>query len=230
MNIQQVRCILLAIMTDKIDTSAEQIHDEPQTVTLHKAAVSALLIFAALLGFTLLTSLFDYQSVAKFWPVLIVVVGFVLINDKSKKTAAVGSIVMLAGVLMLAAKFNVFGGNGGGVIEIFTLVIIALLVLFVALVILYWKCWVSYTINKTVRRMPLLVSALLITFFIWIAENIGTFTKAWLYPNQTFSWDMVRIGMLGSWLLLMVISIIMVDLLHYIRSRKSSHIHTATDY
>lgn len=103
-------------------------------------------------------------------------------------------------------------------------------ILFAALIWLYSKCWVSYTISKTVRRMPILISALLITFFIWIAENIGTLTKAWLYPNQTFSWDMVRIGMLGSWLLLMIISFIMVDLLHYLRTRRSSKKITNSDF
>ena len=35
--------------------------------------------------------------------------------------------------------------------------------------------------------MPLVLSFVLIGFFIWIAENIATFFSAWEYPNQSES-------------------------------------------
>lgn len=34
------------------------------------------------------------------------------------------------------------------------------------------------------RQMPLLLSFVLIGFFIWLAENISTFVGVWRYPNQ----------------------------------------------
>lgn len=92
--------------------------------------------------------------------------------------------------------------------------------LFAAIVLLFGRTWVMYTVNTTVRRMPLVVAFVLIAFFIWIAENIATFVNVWLYPQQIDQWEMVGLEKLGSWLLLMVISFVMVDLLHYFRSRK----------
>jgi uncharacterized membrane protein YoaT (DUF817 family) len=91
--------------------------------------------------------------------------------------------------------------------------------LFLALVILFARTNVSYRVSTTVQRMPLLLGFLLIAVFIWLAENIGTYTKTWLYPSQLTHWHVVGIQKLGSWLLLMVISFIMVDILYYLRAR-----------
>ena len=96
--------------------------------------------------------------------------------------------------------------------------------LFLAILILYGRTWVSYSINTKVRRMPLVVGFFLIALFIWLAENIGTYTNVWLYPNQTVHWHMVGFHKIGSWLLLMVISFIMIDLLYYIRGTRSQKI------
>lgn len=92
-------------------------------------------------------------------------------------------------------------------------------VLFVMLIVMYWRTSVAYRVNKTTRHMPLLVGFLLITIFIWVAENIGTFTNVWLYPNQIAAWELVGVEKIGSWLLLMVISFIMIDILHFLRNR-----------
>jgi uncharacterized membrane protein YoaT (DUF817 family) len=32
--------------------------------------------------------------------------------------------------------------------------------------------------------MPLLLGLVLIGFFVWLAENLGTFFGVWRYPNQ----------------------------------------------
>ena len=69
--------------------------------------------------------------------------------------------------------------------------------------------------------MPLLVGLLLISLFIWLAENIATFTRTWLYPDQMQAWHLVSIQKIGSWFLLMTISFILIDLLHYLRKNKS---------
>ena len=58
--------------------------------------------------------------------------------------------------------------------------------------------------------MPLLIGFVLVALFIWFAENIGTLSRAWVYPNQTDGWEPVSIGKLGSWLLLMIISFVLV--------------------
>ena len=92
-------------------------------------------------------------------------------------------------------------------------------VLFAALLLLYRKTWVYYVVNRRVRRMPILVGFGLIALFIWVAENIGTFTGVWLYPDQIHSWQLVGFGKIGAWLLLMVISFIMVDILYAVRAR-----------
>ena len=62
--------------------------------------------------------------------------------------------------------------------------------------------------------MPLLIGFFLVSLFIWIAENIGTFTKTWLYPGQETGWYLVPIEKLGSWYLLMIISCVLVTLVH----------------
>lgn len=93
--------------------------------------------------------------------------------------------------------------------------------LFAALVVLYGRSHVEYVINTRKRRMPLLVGLVLIAFFIWVAENIGTFTKIWLYPSQVQQWHVVGLEKLGSWLLLMVISFIMIDILYAVRAKLS---------
>ncbi len=91
-----------------------------------------------------------------------------------------------------------------------------------ALVVLFVRTRVSYSINKTVRHMPLLVGFGLIAVFIWLAENIGTYTRTWLYPSQLTHWHVIGATKLGSWLLLMVISYIMVDMLYYLRAQKAA--------
>jgi uncharacterized membrane protein YoaT (DUF817 family) len=58
--------------------------------------------------------------------------------------------------------------------------------------------------------MPLVLSFLLIGFFIWVAENIATFFGAWVYPNQARSWAVVGPGKITSWTLLVIISFIIV--------------------
>ncbi|HSX00980.1 MAG TPA: DUF817 domain-containing protein [Candidatus Saccharimonas sp.] len=92
-------------------------------------------------------------------------------------------------------------------------------ILFALILLIYGRVWVSYTINTVTRRMPLVVAFALIAFFIWVAENVGTYVKAWLYPGQLLAWHPVSLSKLGSWALLMVISYILVDLLQYARRR-----------
>jgi len=58
--------------------------------------------------------------------------------------------------------------------------------------------------------MPLLLACFLTALFVWIAENVGTLTKTWLYPHQMAGWSAVSVGKLGSWFLLLMISYALV--------------------
>jgi uncharacterized membrane protein YoaT (DUF817 family) len=62
--------------------------------------------------------------------------------------------------------------------------------------------------------MPMLLAFLLVALFIWIAENIGTWSRAWIYPDQLDGWSLVSWSKLGSWYLLMLISVVLVTLVH----------------
>lgn len=95
--------------------------------------------------------------------------------------------------------------------------------LFAALVVLFARVRVSYSVAKKVRHMPLLLGFALIALFIWLGENIGTYTSTWLYPSQVDHWHVVGVQKFGSWLLLMVISFIMVDILYFLRSQRATH-------
>ena len=86
--------------------------------------------------------------------------------------------------------------------------------LFAALAVAYGPTWVYFRPYRKYRRMPLLLGFCLVAFFIWGAENIGTFATIWVYPHQRHGWQMVGFGKFGAWLLLMVISFILVSFVH----------------
>jgi uncharacterized membrane protein YoaT (DUF817 family) len=87
-------------------------------------------------------------------------------------------------------------------------------VLFATLVVLYGRSWMHYRVFRFRHRMPMLLAFLLVALFIWVAENIGTWGRAWIYPNQADGWTMVSWSKLGSWYLLMLISVVLVTLVH----------------
>lgn len=86
--------------------------------------------------------------------------------------------------------------------------------LYLASFVLFWRTHIYFKIDKTYRQMPLLVGWLLVALFIWFAENIGTYSKAWVYPNQSSGWHMVAIAKLSSWYLLMLLSFVLVSLVN----------------
>ncbi|RAD75332.1 DUF817 domain-containing protein, partial [Burkholderia multivorans] len=63
-------------------------------------------------------------------------------------------------------------------------------------------------------RMPILLAFVLVAFFIWIAENIGTAAGAWLYPSQAGGWELVPVTKLVAWFLLMMISVVLVTFVY----------------
>jgi uncharacterized membrane protein YoaT (DUF817 family) len=66
-----------------------------------------------------------------------------------------------------------------------------------------------------------LLGWLLVALFIWLAENIGTFARAWSYPQQAAVWTMVSPAKLGAWYLLMYISFVLVAAIHRPRAHQS---------
>ncbi|PZN93872.1 MAG: DUF817 domain-containing protein [Alphaproteobacteria bacterium] len=86
--------------------------------------------------------------------------------------------------------------------------------LFAATAWIFRSTWVAFTVFRARRAMPLLLGFLLVSLFIWFAENIATFANAWRYPAQAHGWSMVPLAKLGAWYLLMIISFVLVSRLH----------------
>jgi uncharacterized membrane protein YoaT (DUF817 family) len=86
--------------------------------------------------------------------------------------------------------------------------------LFAAMALLFGRTMIYFKVWRVHRHMPLLLANFLAALFVWLAENIGTLTKTWLYPHQAQGWSLVSLGKLGSWYLLLVISYAMVALIN----------------
>ena len=110
----------------------------------------------------------------------------------------------LAAVLALLSYLNFFTHHF--VFDIRWLLIIAI---FVA----YAKTWVLFRPDRIHRRMPLLIGFGLVSLFIWIAENLATFAKAWVYPSQADGWQMIGSEKWTAWFLLMQLSFVLIAVL-----------------
>jgi uncharacterized membrane protein YoaT (DUF817 family) len=93
----------------------------------------------------------------------------------------------------------------------------ARVLLFAAMALLFWRTRAHFTVWREPRRMPLLLGWFLVALFIWFAENLGTFARAWAYPGQEDGWQPVSPAKLGAWYLLMYISFVLVASLHRAR-------------
>lgn len=82
---------------------------------------------------------------------------------------------------------------------------------------LYARTTVYFTPYDRVRKMPLLLAFVLIGFFIWLAENIGTFAGVWQYPNQLGAWSVVHISKWSAWSLLVIMTFVIVANLKHIK-------------
>ncbi len=86
-------------------------------------------------------------------------------------------------------------------------------VLLAGIAVAYRRTTVVFRPHLVDRRMPLLLSFVLIAFFIWIAENASTFARIWVYPEQEQGWTMVGLGKLTAWFLLMQLSFVLIYVL-----------------
>lgn len=83
--------------------------------------------------------------------------------------------------------------------------------LLLAGVVLLWLPTVMHArVWRRTLRLPLLAVFAGVAVFIYLAENIGTWAGAWVYPDQVLSWQPVSLSKLSSWFLLMIISVVMV--------------------
>lgn len=84
-------------------------------------------------------------------------------------------------------------------------------ILFTSIVFLFLKTNIFFTPYKKERAMPFLLGFFLVTFFIWIAENLWSFANFWLYPNQANWRVMVSLSKIWSWYLLYFLSFVIVS-------------------
>lgn len=75
---------------------------------------------------------------------------------------------------------------------------------------LFAPAMVHFKIWRRHRTMPLLLGLVLVALFIWFAENLGTLTGTWRYPNQRLHWSPVPLAKLSSWFLLIIVSYTLV--------------------
>lgn len=78
--------------------------------------------------------------------------------------------------------------------------------------LIFWRSWIQFTPDLAPRRMPMLMGVVLVSLFIWLAENLGTFAGAWVYPSQSRGWEMVPVEKVGAWYLLILLSFVLVTI------------------
>ena len=88
--------------------------------------------------------------------------------------------------------------------------------------IIFFKTKVHFQVYRKERSIPFLLTVLLTAFFVWIAENIGTFTTIWLYPDQLEYWHLVSFTKVGSWFLLLILSFALVSIIYRDKLRHSA--------
>ena len=82
--------------------------------------------------------------------------------------------------------------------------------LFAATVLLFGMTRSYVTIHKT-YWLPLPVAALMASFFLWVAENVGTLTGTWTYAGSAdFEWTSLH--KMGSWYLLLFVAFVTVTI------------------
>lgn len=86
--------------------------------------------------------------------------------------------------------------------------------LFAYAFIIFFKTKVRFQVYQKERNMPFLLTVFLTAAFVWIAENIGTLTRIWLYPSQLEYWHLVSFNKIGSWFLLLILSFALVSIIY----------------
>ena len=95
--------------------------------------------------------------------------------------------------------------------------------LFVYILIIFFRTRVHFQVYRKERMMPFLLTVVLTALFVWIAENIGTFTRIWLYPSQIEAWHLVSFNKIGSWFLLLILSFALVSIIYRDKLQNNAH-------
>ncbi len=90
------------------------------------------------------------------------------------------------------------------------------------LFLLFFRTYVMFKVRGNTYQMPIILAYFLIGFFVWIAENIATFFKAWHYPYQKEAWSLVDLGKLSSWFLLVIVSFLIVAHLKMLKGKEQA--------
>ena len=83
---------------------------------------------------------------------------------------------------------------------------------------LYARARIVFRPWRRDRRMPLSLGLVLVGFFIWLAENIGTFLGLWAYPHQLGAWAAVHVTKWSAWSMLVLMSFTSVTHLKHIKA------------
>ncbi len=85
--------------------------------------------------------------------------------------------------------------------------------LFLGTVLIFGRTRVWFKIGENLYWMPMVLAGLLTSFFLWVAENVGTRTRTWIYAGQNKD-DWVSFSKMGSWYLLIFVSFVTVTLVY----------------
>lgn len=92
-------------------------------------------------------------------------------------------------------------------------------VLFGLVVAVFFRTKLTFLYNGSRKQLPLIAYFFLIGLLIWIGENIATLLGAWHYPNQNDGWQLVHLGKISSWLLLVIVSFLIVANLKVVKEK-----------
>lgn len=85
--------------------------------------------------------------------------------------------------------------------------------IFALAVVIFWRTRLYVNITDRIIRMHPLISNALLAFVIWMSEQVGTFARTWVYPDQALGWKPVSFHMYVSWYLLLIFSFNIVAIL-----------------
>jgi uncharacterized membrane protein YoaT (DUF817 family) len=101
-------------------------------------------------------------------------------------------------------------------------------IIFALLIFVFWKTKFRVLLtNKWYTFHPLFTNALL-AFFVWIGEQVGTFARVWVYPNQSIEWNPVSFQKFTSWYILLIFSFILIVIINkeaYLSPYKENVVH-----
>lgn len=90
--------------------------------------------------------------------------------------------------------------------------------LIAAVLVAWWPTVMRARVWRASIELPILAPFTGVALVIWVAENVSTWAGAWSYPDQVEAWVPVSVAKIGSWFLLMIVSVVLVTWLHPPRS------------